>query len=99
MARLLFVIVLVLSLAATVGAQEQIVIRMYGGYADDGGAGYPLIEHYLREYERLNPHIKIENLGREHDPKSSSRCLSPERPPTSSRPGRTTSTICTPEAF
>lgn len=68
MARLLFVIVLVLSLAATVGAQEQIVIRMYGGYADDGGAGYPLIEHYLREYERLNPHIKIENLGREHDP-------------------------------
>lgn len=26
----------------------------------------PILEEYLREYERLNPHIRIENEGRDH---------------------------------
>lgn len=26
----------------------------------------PILEEYLREYERLNPHIRFENLGRDH---------------------------------
>src|SRR5690606_33330099 len=40
---------------------------MYSGYNDDGTPGWGIIEPYLREYERLNPHIRIENLGREHE--------------------------------
>ena len=68
MTRVLLSIMLVLSLAVAAGAQEQVVIRMYAGYANDGTPGFPIIEEYLREYERLNPHVRIENLGREHDP-------------------------------
>lgn len=68
MKRWLATIVALLVLTVPALAQEQIVIRMYGGYANDGTPGWPIIEEYLREYERLNPHVRIENLGREHDP-------------------------------
>jgi len=68
MKRWLLTIVALLVIAAPAYAQAPVIIRMYGGYANDGTPGLPIIEEYLREYERLNPHVRIENLGREHDP-------------------------------
>lgn len=61
-------VALVLLLGAAGSAQEQIVIRMYGGYdyRHDGATGpAEILDMYLREYEKLNPHVKVENLGRE----------------------------------
>ena len=43
---------------------------MYGGYGyrTDGGIGpAEILDVYLRQYEELNPHVKVENLGRELD--------------------------------
>src|SRR5690606_18627077 len=69
LAWLLVVLVsLLLGVAGAGAAQEQIVIRMYGGYdyRVDGGTGpAEILDRYLRMYEELNPHVKIENLGRE----------------------------------
>lgn len=59
---------LLLMCSALASAQEQIVIRMYGGYdyRNDGREGpAEILDRYLRIYEDLNPHIKVENLGRE----------------------------------
>lgn len=62
----------VLSLAVTVlgaawavptRAAEQIVIRMYSGFEKSE----TIIDQYLRLYEKLNPNVKIENLGSEWD--------------------------------
>lgn len=64
----LLALTLVWSLAAVASAQERIVIRMYGGYdhRSDGGVGpAEILDRYLRMYEELNPHVRIENLGRE----------------------------------
>ena len=58
------------TVSAAGAAQEQVVIRMYGGYDYrlDGGIGpAEILDQYLREYERLNPHVKVENLGRNLD--------------------------------
>lgn len=61
------VVVLVTGLCAWNAAAQEVVIRMYGGYPfrTDGKMGpAEVLDMYLREYERLNPHVKVENLGR-----------------------------------
>lgn len=67
MKQTLLVTALLVCLIGAASAADPIVIRMYSGYNDDGTPGWGIIEPYLREYERLNPHIRIENLGREHE--------------------------------
>lgn len=69
-AVVLTALMLVGSLAAAAFAQEQIVIRMYGGYdyRHDGSVGpAEILDRYLRMYEEINPHVRVENLGRELD--------------------------------
>ncbi len=64
---LLLTVALALGLAAHVGSAQEVVIRMYGGYPfrTDGEMGpAEVLDMYLREYERLNPHVRVENLGR-----------------------------------
>lgn len=60
-------LLVILSFSALVGAQEQVVIQMYGGYdhRTDGIEGpAEILDRYLRMYEALNPHVTVENLGR-----------------------------------
>lgn len=64
---LMLTVALALGLAVQVGLAQEIVIRMYGGYPfrTDGQMGpAEVLDMYLREYERLNPNVKVENLGR-----------------------------------
>lgn len=65
------ILVLVVALgvvgAPALASAQQVVIRMYGGYpyrGDDEMGPAEVLDQYLREYERLNPHVKVENLGR-----------------------------------
>lgn len=67
MKRILLALMLIVIMSSS-SVAEQVVIQMYSGYNDDGTPGWAIIDSYLREYERLNPHVTIENLGREHDP-------------------------------
>lgn len=67
MRRLCGVLLFVLALAVQAAAEEQVVIRMYSGYSNDGTPGFAVLDPYLRVYEAQNPHVRIENLGREHD--------------------------------
>lgn len=67
---LTLIMITMLLVMGSVAAQEQIVIRMYSGYdhRPDGEIGpAEILDQYLRMYEELNPHVKIENLGRELD--------------------------------
>lgn len=52
--------------AAPAGAAAPVVIRIYGGSALESEAN-KVQNQYFRLYEQQNPHVKIENLGREHD--------------------------------
>ena len=62
----------VLALAAVAfsragGAQEQVVITMYTG-SPIGSVPNAALQEYLDLYMELNPHVRIENLGQEHNP-------------------------------
>jgi len=65
--RSITVLLLVAALTAVSAAQEPIVLRMFSGYSNDGTPGYAVLDPYLRMYEAMNPHVRIENMGREHD--------------------------------
>ena len=58
---------LVLSAGAVAAAEEQITLRIHVPMVDSSPAK-PVMDYYLDLYQQLNPHIKIENLGREHSP-------------------------------
>lgn len=67
---ILVLVVTVVWAGVSVTAAEPIVIQMYGGFPFrlDGRVGpAEILDHYLREYERLHPNIKVENLGRNLD--------------------------------
>lgn len=49
------------------GAQEQVVITMYTG-SPIGSVPNAALQEYLDLYMELNPHVRIENLGQEHNP-------------------------------
>lgn len=48
-------------------AQEQVVITMYSG-SPIGSVPNDALQDYLDLYMELNPHVRIENLGQEHNP-------------------------------
>jgi multiple sugar transport system substrate-binding protein len=57
---------LLMSLAiAAASAQEQITLRFMSGYTPTQTIVYPIVTKLIVEYERLNPHIKILELGAE----------------------------------
>jgi len=55
--------VLVMSLGMSVSAQEPIVLNVYMGWDASRPEVNEVIEKYIAEYEALNPHVKINNLG------------------------------------
>src|SRR5690606_2113603 len=66
--KVALVLFTILLCSTLVSAQGQVVIRMYGGYdyRSDGLEGpAEILDRYLRMYEAENPHVKVENLGRE----------------------------------
>lgn len=70
MKRFLVLLSVVLVFTVMCSAAEPVIIRMHGGYDQrtDGSIGpYEILDTYLRQYEALNPGVKVENLGRELD--------------------------------
>lgn len=64
-ATLLFLVLCIVAGSISL-ASEQIVLRVHSPLNPINPAEQ-LFNEYLREYERLNPHVKIENMGRNHD--------------------------------
>jgi len=60
-------------ISATIAAQPE-TIEIYGNWPASGPdkAAYDTLQTYLRMYEEKNPHVRFEDLGREH---SSSKVL------------------------
>lgn len=59
----------VMCFSLTVQAADQAPVRLqiYGNWLPSDVQSYEAFQRYLREYEALNPHVTIEDLGREHD--------------------------------
>lgn len=67
MLRTCLALVWVVVLAFPAWGQEQVVIRMYSG-SPVGSVPYNALQAYLDLYMQLNPHVRIENMGQEHNP-------------------------------
>jgi multiple sugar transport system substrate-binding protein len=63
---LVFVLVLALSMMFTVvHAAEPVTLTVYMGYDSANAVAAAMVDEIIAEYEALNPHIKINNLGRQ----------------------------------
>lgn len=62
-------VVLLLMVFSTGAFAEQVHLRIYGNYTETAGEApaRAVLHSYLRMYEELNPHVTIEDLGRDHN--------------------------------
>jgi len=51
---------------AALASNERIEITIYSGFSEPEPTYY-IMQRYFEEYERANPHIKINDLGRVGD--------------------------------
>ena len=65
----LSVILNIVLVSSPVGLAQEAPVHLviYGNWPSTAELSYQAFQNYLREYERLNPHVTIEDLGREHD--------------------------------
>lgn len=54
-------------MAAGSAAGQSVTLQVYGGYPPESPA-FAVLDEYLRLYEAEHPWVRIENLGREHNP-------------------------------
>lgn len=59
-------VLVVLVAAGSIAAAEEVITLRINTPMTIADPSTPILEAYLREYERLNPHIRIENEGRDH---------------------------------
>jgi|GEM_PF-2231759 len=62
------IVLAVLLCASALRAEATVHLRIYGNWIPSDEQSYTAFQQYLAEYQSLNPHVVIEDLGREHNP-------------------------------